>query len=159
MDGGGGGCSHIKPFWGSSWLSYRSTQFRHYVLQNGIKFHRLRAASCKTALHFGCQLLVRVVTCASDRPTDRQFLSPPPVLESSSQNSEKQFAYRTICFLSKKRTQEQPKARDAWARQGEGTQSFPAPPSQNLRIFTNLESLWTLSLWVVCGPQCIGMAE
>ena len=44
-----------NQFSNTSWVSYNSTQFWHNLLRDSIGFHRLRAQSHKSALHFRCQ--------------------------------------------------------------------------------------------------------
>ena len=55
-----------KQFSDTSWESYNSTQFWHYLLGDSIKLHRLRAHM--TAFLFRCQLQTQLVTCASEQP-------------------------------------------------------------------------------------------
>ena len=41
--------SHSKQFLDTRWMSYNSTQFWHYLPEDSIRSHRLRAQSLKTA--------------------------------------------------------------------------------------------------------------
>lgn len=49
----------------TNWVTYDSTQFWHYLPGKSLRFHKLRAPSHKSALHFRCQSQDQVVTHAS----------------------------------------------------------------------------------------------
>ena len=51
----------------------------HRLPRGSIRFHRLRAQSCETALCFSCQSKARGVTCASDPHRDQRSQTPPEI--------------------------------------------------------------------------------
>ena len=59
--------------------SATTTPSWHHLSRGSIRFHRLRAQSCKTTLCFRCQSKAQAVTCASDPHRDQRFQPPPEI--------------------------------------------------------------------------------
>ena len=141
-----------------NWVSHNSTQFWHHLLRDSIRFCKLRAQNCKSALSFRGRLQAHVVTCPSDQLAIEQRFLPPSSLGSI---NFLEWLTELICNLSHLLTRlpvimkgynsEQPDGRDTQGRMwGRGTE-IPCPPPAPLSWISMCSTVKNFTSSHPCG--------
>ena len=142
---------NTKQFCDISQVSYNLTQLWHYLPGDSVRFHQLRAQSCKNASrHFKCQLQAQAIIYAFDQPAMDLRVHDPLPLRSISllrqlkepRKSNYALDYWLVIKGSNLGT-------GGWQRCTGKGKALPRRPQVttplNLHAFTNPETLRTLS--------------
>lgn len=97
-----GSFPHIKQSSDTNWVSYNSTQLCHCLPGDDNRFHRWRAESHKTALHFRHESQVQALTCTSGQLARHQrfpgTLPCIPFICWSAPRTQETYLLHTTCY-------------------------------------------------------------